>query len=99
MPSSEPAGPVILRFERPSPEPILRIWKTYIIGRRPYRMLGERWLEEDTHHLEFVCLPDPHRPGTSISWRMFDDAGHVIAPVSEPTASVPLGFRTPHPGA
>lgn len=100
MPSTETEVNVILRFERPPPEPILRFWRTYIIGRRPYRLVGERWCDRDAAGLDFETHADPHRPGTSFSWRVIDlISGRTISPASDEEVEEALCIPSPTKGA
>lgn len=93
-------GPDIIPFARPRPDPLLRVWKTYIVGGRRVRLFGERWRVEDTRHLAFPCHPDPHSPGVVYSWRLFDlETGALIAPLADVAVSESRWPRHPHPGA
>jgi hypothetical protein len=94
-------NPCILPFEHPRPEPLLRIWKTYIVEGRRIRLVGERWRVEDLKHLAFDTEPDPHRPDVAISWRMFDlENGQLIEPLGVEKASVPRRWTSSRkPGA
>lgn len=94
-------APAILPFVRPAPEPILRTWKTFVIGGIPYRVIGERWHTRDVPRLDVSCQIDPGRPGEALSFRMIDlSTGQAIAPASdEDLASLLGGPRSPQRGA